>query len=856
MDKPVRQKKWILNTVLPAILTVILFVLVNFIIIRPTLNNTILSHKKETLARLTDSTWNVMMHYHHMEQEGKLSKDEAQKRAIEHINYMRYDKDNQGYFYIFDSKYICKAHPFRPELINKNLSKMHDASGKYFIIEFVKIAKTKGSGYITYLWPSYSDPNRIIEKLSYVRKFEPWDWIIGSGIYIEDVKETVDKLTNNFLIISTIILLIITFLSAVIILHGLGTEKKRWKAEQGLKERENQFRQIVEKCPFPVFITSITGKYIYANPKLTEVFGYTKEDIPSIEDFFHNSFPEKEYFNYAKSCWETDIKTLQTDPDQILSRTLNATTKNKNIRTVIFRLLMINTKTIYLFAEDITDRKIAEDKLIEERQQLISIFDSINLPIYVCDKETFRLIYVNESFKNYWGDKVGDICHEVLENQNIPCDHCVILNKHGYDNRNFGQFVEFQNKRTGRFFHVMSTSFTWSDGKEVLCNLAIDITENKKLEEELLKVKKLESIGTLAGGIAHDFNNLLTSILGNLSIAILHTKANKKVNNALVQAEKATTIATSLSHQLLTFSKGGSPVKTTIRINDLIKHCAKFAVKGSNINYNFQLDENLHPVEIDSGQIQQVVNNLLRNAIEAMPDGGNIKIVSSNQYIAKENKSLPLETGHYIKIEIHDEGTGINTDICDNIFDPFFTTKKNSSGLGLTTSYAIIKKHNGHINFKSIPTQGTVLTLYLPASPDKEIKEEQQTVVPAKGKGSILVIDDDLMILNVCKDLLKDLGYTPVTAKNTKEAIDFYTQSITDNNPFDAVIIDLVIPGEKGGKDIIKSLLKINPNIKAIASSGYSNDPILSSFEKYGFKAILSKPYNIQQLSAVLQKII
>ncbi|MCD6459372.1 cache domain-containing protein [bacterium] len=852
INKLGQSKNWIFNTVVPAILTVILFVLVSFIIVRPTLKKTILSHKKEMLTRLIETASNVLNHYHQLEANGELSVEEAQAKAVEHINFMRYGDNKQGYFYIFTLDAICKAQPFHPELVNKNLSRMHDASGKYFILEFINTVKKNKSGYVTYLWPNFDDPQRIIPKLSFVKEFEPWGWVIGTGIYIEDVNATINRFTNNFLIISTIILIIITFLSAIIIVHGLRAEKKRRQAEQSLKEREKQFRQIVEKCPFPVLITSITGKNIYGNIKLIEVFGYTLDDIPSIESFMVKVFPDKDYLDYAKSCWENDIHILRTNPDEIQSRMFNLTCKDKTVRTVIFQLIMSDNKTLYLFAEDITDRKIAEDKLIEERQQLISIFDSIALPIYVCDKETFKLVYVNEAFKKYWGDRVGEICYEVLENNTAPCSHCAVLN----NNKNYGEFIEFQNKLTDKFFHVMSTSFIWSDAKHVFCNLAIDVTEHKKLENELLKIKKLESISTLAGGIAHDFNNLLTSILGNLSIAILHTKANKKVNNTLKQAEKATMAATSLSHQLLTFSKGGTPIKTTAYINDLIKHSAQFAIKGTNVKCSFKLDKKLQPVEIDSGQIHQVISNVLRNAIEAMPNGGTIKIISSNRNISEFDKSIPLEKGDYVKIEFHDEGSGINKNISEKIYDPFFTTKENSTGLGLTASYAIIKKHNGHMQFQSDPNKGTVFTIYLPASPIKEISGSEQTDIPAQKKGKILIVDDDLMILSVCKDLLLDLGYYPITAKNTKEAVDFYKKSIKEKKPFDAVIIDLVIPGEKGGKDIIKSLLKINPEIKAIASSGYSNDPILSGFEKYGFKAILSKPYSIQQLSAVLQKII
>lgn len=381
-----------------------------------------------------------------------------------------------------------------------------------------------------------------------------------------------------------------------------------------------------------------------------------------------------------------------------------------------------------------------------------------------------------------------------------------------------------------------------------------EIRDRQQMEEELLKIQKLESIGVLAGGIAHDFNNILTSILGNISVARMHMNLDPEISQILTNAEKAAFHAKDLAMQLLTFSKGGAPLKTSASIADLIKDSTGFMLRGSNVKCEFSLPDELWPVEIDERQMSQVINNLIINADQAMPDGGNIEISAENVKI-RPGDMIPLHEGEYVKVSIKDHGKGITKKNVPKIFDPYFTTKKGGSGLGLSVAYSIVKNHDGYITVMSRPGKGTTFYIYLPASqekiPEKRVLQKNLFI----GKGKVLVMDDEEMVRKTLTTMLKRLGCEAVCVKDGVEAIALYKQSRETGKPFDVVIMDLTIPGGMGGKETIKKLLELDPEIKAVVSSGYFNDPIMSHYQAYGFSSVIAKPYRITELSQILRDV-
>lgn len=383
--------------------------------------------------------------------------------------------------------------------------------------------------------------------------------------------------------------------------------------------------------------------------------------------------------------------------------------------------------------------------------------------------------------------------------------------------------------------------------------------ERKKMEEELLRAGKLESIGVLAGGIAHDFNNLLAAILGTVSFAKMLVKADEKVSKLLDDAEKASVRAGELTSQLITFAKGGAPLKRRARIGDLIRNTTRFTLSGSNVRSEFSIPDDMPLVEADEAQIRQVLHNIVMNAREAMPEGGIVTVSARSVSVGRKN-ALPLPDGEYLEIAIHDEGVGIAPQHLSKIFDPYFTTKEMGSrkgmGLGLAVSYSIIKNHDGLITVEAQQGVGSTFHIYLPVTPAGREEEKKRPVAAVAGTGRVLIMDDEESIREMASEMLRHLGYETAVARDGEEAVQLYARARAEGRSFQTVILDLTIPGGMGGKDALQRLKEIDPQVRAIVSSGYADDLILSEFRKEGFQGVIAKPYRMAELGAVVSDVL
>ncbi|MHB8789721.1 MAG: two-component system sensor histidine kinase NtrB [Desulfobulbaceae bacterium] len=387
-----------------------------------------------------------------------------------------------------------------------------------------------------------------------------------------------------------------------------------------------------------------------------------------------------------------------------------------------------------------------------------------------------------------------------------------------------------------------------------------DITDAKRLENEIVKTKKLEATALLAGGIAHDFNNLLAVIMGNLEVAQEDLLKGLPVADKLQDAQNACLHAAELTKKFLTFSSGGEPFITSIPVETLVTDAVSLSLAGSNVDFECSFPDDLWPVAVDIGQMTQAIGNVVTNAREAMLQGGLIRIRAENVDSIPENLDIMNnpET-KFVKVSIQDQGVGIPWEVLTQVFDPYFTSKdlwnKKGLGLGLTVTYSILKKHGGAIDIASRPGAGTTVSMYLPAS-DRQIidtRESRPRKPPAVKK--ILFMDDEEMLRNVTQSMLESLGYEVETACNGEEAIELYTTAKEAGLPFGAVILDLTIKGGLGGKETIKRLRELDPDIRAIVASGYSNDPVMADFSKHGFLDALNKPYQLQDLEKSLEVI-
>ncbi|MCF7943590.1 MAG: PAS domain S-box protein [Spirochaetia bacterium] len=503
---------------------------------------------------------------------------------------------------------------------------------------------------------------------------------------------------------------------------------------------------------------------------------------------------------------------------------------------------------------DITERKEANERL----DYLANLLNAVEQAVIATDKEG-NITYWNPFAEKLYGwtalETAGKTITELIaaeESNRLNLEIIAALQK--------GQVWsgEYTAKnRDGTVFpvHTSCTPVMNECGEiESIIGVSFDITEKKQWEKQLLQAQKMESIGTLAGGIAHDFNNLLSVLMGNVSIALSLLSKDNELFDVLSEVLQGTKQAQTLTRQLLTFAKGGKPIKKVCNINTIVEESARFVTSGTRSKCNFALAEDLWTAEVDSGQINQVISNMVINADQAMPNGGVITVQSENIRITGSSE-LRLVPGLYVRIAIKDHGIGIQETYIPNIFDPYFTTKQKGSGLGLATAYSIVKGHGGLITVYSEVGKGAVFSVYLPAAARQTAETDVQRHPKHRGHGRILVMDDQEPILTMVGRMLTLMGYEVETVTDGAEAIRRYREAYEANNPYTLVILDLTVPGGMGGAAAIPELLAIDPEVKAVVSSGYSNDPVMANYQDYGFCGVVPKPYTKAQLAELLNRI-
>jgi PAS domain S-box-containing protein len=513
---------------------------------------------------------------------------------------------------------------------------------------------------------------------------------------------------------------------------------------------------------------------------------------------------------------------------------------------------------------DVTDIKRTEAALAAERERLRVTLRSMIEGVITTDTDGI-VQFVNEAAGDMTGwtlgaamdRRIADICvlrHERTRAAVVPPFTEALTGGHASDLPT--QTVIMHRQGSSRLIEGRCAPMHDLTGRVIGAVLVFrDVTERARLEAELLRSSKLESVGVLAGGIAHDFNNILTIIMGNLALALLDSQVQTIAGKWLREAERGALRARDLTQQLLTFAKGGDPVRSAVPLPEVVQEAAEFALHGSKVKCEFALATDAWPADADKGQIGQVMQNLVINAVQAMPEGGVIRIAMRNDAVG--NGVHPaLAAGNYLKVSITDTGSGIRAEHLARIFDPYFTTKQQGSGLGLATVYSIVKKHSGHIDVESELGRGTTFHFWLPAA-SVAVAKPGGTTNPFTGmSGRVLFMDDEEPIRLMAGVLLQRLGFQTTLVSDGTEAVSAFRKARDVGRPFDAVVMDLTVPGGMGGKEAMEALLKIDPAVKAIVSSGYSGDPIVANFRSHGFRGRVSKPYRVADLAKALRLVL
>jgi PAS domain S-box-containing protein len=612
---------------------------------------------------------------------------------------------------------------------------------------------------------------------------------------------------------------------------------------------------ILDSAKESILIVELESKkIIYGNKTACELFKYNPDEILtlSIADF-HPENKLEHAINIFKAQTSGEIDIAREIPF-----------KNKNGDSFLADIYTINTDIngkphIIAIFSDTANKKNTEKDFAVSQLLISAIFDAVPDLLIIIDKD-FRIKYTNskghDSIKPPEGKK-AETCYGRFKLLDSPCKNCGA--KKVFET---GEIEEREdvNPVDGLTREIRAFPIKNSSGEVIfVIEYVRDITEKKnaeenriKLEQQIQKNQKLESLGVLAGGIAHDFNNLLSGIYGYIDIArenSLNADVIKYLDCTLDTMDRAR----DLTQQLLTFSKGGTPFRETEKLNAFLKDTVKFTLSGLNISCKYNVSDDLWMCDYDKNQIAQVIHNLIINAQQAMPVGGTIELTAENLKIS-ENSHAALKRGNYVKISVKDTGIGIPENIQQKIFDPFFTTKQKGSGLGLATSYSIIKKHDGIIDFESIPGKGSTFYIILPASVTDKDDNVDISVSGNKSTGRILVMDDEEVIRNTMDIMLSKAGFNTLLANDGNAALKIFKEHTKQNIKIDIVILDLTVPGKKGGKEIIGEIRKLNKNIPVIVSSGYSEDPIIQNPLDYGFTDSIKKPFIKKELTNIISK--
>ncbi|MCP4723897.1 MAG: response regulator [bacterium] len=906
--------KNLLRIIIPVTLTVILFIIAQFLIFIPAIENDLIEQKRLMISELVYSVHNVVEYFHDLELHGKISRSEAKIQALEQVRKIRYGPENKDYFWINDLHPNMVMHPYTPHLENTSLADYQDPKGKRLFVECVTTVEEKGEGYVDYIWQWKDNSEILVPKLSFVKGFEPWDWIIGTGIYLDDVQKEIDDIVKGQNFAALVIVMFISFLSFSIVRQNLGLEKKRKAANELLSTSETKYKTIFENTGSALALIENDMSISLVNTEFETLSGYSKkkvENIMTFSEFFDNEYvgrmidyhssrrekpgntPEKyesvfiDIEQNRKNVWLT--VEMIPDTDMSILSILDITLQKKSEEALQYRLgieeLLTNISTYFI---TLTDKEL--DNGINYALNYIGEFTNVDRSYLFQYKEdgqkienthewcaqgvdpqidrlkdipTESIIWWMNNLKNFeiiYAPDVGllpaeaEVEKNILKEQGIKSVLAVPLL---YGKELLG-FMGFDSVTDLKYWTNEDIDLLQAIS-DIIANSIQQkksIEEKQKLETQLYQAQKMESIGRLAGGIAHDFNNILTSTMGYAEILKMKFDDQSTIEGQAVDVIlRSSQKAGDLTKQLLSFSRDDVFNPVSLNANKLLKDCVRVSenIFEKTIEMHYSLVEDLHKVTADRNQLDQVFTNLLINAKDAMPDKGKISLSTENVTVDDQSSEMHIEmkSGDYVKISVEDSGIGIPLEIKDKIFEPFFTTKGVGKGTGLGLSM-VYGIIKKHNGFINVESEPGRGTSFHIYLPvsTRNITQANEDSTLYKGNSTILVVDDEINQRSLSQSLLARLGYEIITASNGKEGSDIYREK---HDQIDLVILDVIMP-DMPGKETFLEMKITNPDVKVIVVSGYSQNGKVEEILKEGAIAFLQKPYRLHEISKVIRK--
>ncbi len=816
------------------------------------------------------------------------------------VNKYRFGNEKSGYIFIYrlfninggNRFAIMYANPNRPDVVGKYLSDNYkDAEGKEFRKDMLRGLREQGEAYVRYWYKKFDNKNPS-PKLSYFKLTSDKKYIVGAGVYLDDVDKDISYMKRELFRRNTEKFLIgIFIITGVMILFFIRIECFSRRLKKDLAQflsffnravtsdkpidtaeiKFDEFKKLAESANLMLRDKITAGENLLkSEKKYKELFRLKNDILESAQGIIVYALDRNYcYIDFTKLHKEM-MKTFRGVTIEIGRNKLSyiKSEEERMERKNYFDRALCGENLIFYedypgekgtisfenryspiydeeghiiglsaYIIDITELKRMQEDLEENRQRFEKL-SSLTFEGIIIHRNGI-ILDVNESLLKISGYSRDELIGKNSIELFIPEEYQERGREEIYRDISKPYEIEIKRKDGSTFPAEIEGRNVKGRNEDFRVTAVRDITERKKIVEEYIKLSKLESLGVLAGGIAHDFNNILTGLFGNLELARMDVPAGYTAYKYLTRAQDALERATQLTRQLLTFAKGGEPVFMMIDIASVVKESVEFTLSGSAVRVHFSIPDEIWPVRADKGQLDQVITNLTLNAKQAMPDGGNIFVVLGNSID---------DGGEYVRLCIRDEGCGIPPDLLKKIFDPFFTTKSTGNGLGLATVFSIIEKHGGRIEVESRVGIGTSFTVFIPAQRNLD---ERETVSP----GTLLVIDDET-VWDVLSVMLDSLGYNADFVRKREDALEKYTAALKRDAQYDAVIMDLAISGESGDREMVTEILEIDPYAKILVSGGYSVKVLLEDYRTYGFSGALVKPFKFEDLSKELRRVL
>ena len=864
---------------LPAIICVALFGVAVFQFVLPRMEEAVLTQKHAMVRELVHIATDLMRTYDRQVKAGVLTEAEARTKAVRRLSTMRYGSDRKDYFWITDKTPRMIMHPYRTDLVGQDLSDYKDANGKRLFVEMVEKAKSSQGGYVEYLWQWKDNPARIEPKRSYVAAFEPWGWVVGTGVYLDDLQEEMASMRSRLLFTGLLVLVIVASMAGFLTLRTISSEKKSEQALVAVQESEEKFRGISSSTNDGIVMIDSSGKVSYWNEAAAKIFGLSREEIIG-QDFHQCLAPGKDAEIYQKGMAKFHVSGSGPVIGKVLE--LDAMLKDGKevpIELSVSAMRLKNEWHAVGVVRDISARKKMESEREQATALLVAAIEQSPAGIIIADAKDHKVIQANAAAQAILG--VSDTALErdgyigdsfqwrmltpegaTVEYKDFPIIRAIYKGDIASNER----YIVERPDGERSWIDVNAAPVRDENGETVYGVLVFtDVTRRIKNEEDhqalrrqVQRSQKLEALGTLAGGIAHDFNNILFSILGYAELAELNLGNPDKLKDFMMRIHEGGMRARDLVQQILAFSRQTEGNKHTIDAAMIIKEATKLlrASIPTTVEIKTIVNTANNDVFADPTHIHQIIMNLCTNSAHAMEgDIGTLTVTLDNVVIGEETAGADdvLPPGEFLDLKVRDTGQGISDDVLDNIFDPFFTTKAQSqgTGMGLAVVHGLVKEMGGSVLVDTEVGVGTTFRVLIPKGDMDATKPVDKPMgsLP-KGTGCILLVDDEESIVVVSKEMLERLGYDVTNFTDSRQALDSFARHPTH---YDLVITDLSMP-KMTGIALAREIKSIRSDIPILLWTGFSDRLMSKDTAAYGIDEILMKPPGIQILAETVAR--